>query len=287
MSETQQLQQQPAQQSQAPAVNPIRSFFNSDSVKGKFAELLGKRAPAFITSVLQAVNSNDLLKKADVTSIYNAAATAASLNLPVNSNLQQSAIIPYYDNKRGINVAQFQIMWKGYIQLAQRTGQYEIINVEDVREGELKDHNRLTGELKFEWVQDIAVRNSLPIVGFVAYFRLKSGFSKAVYRTAYELNEHGKKYSKTYSQSSSKWKTDFEAMCKKTVIKELLGKYGPLEVDSQIAMAIKADQSVIKADGEYDYPDSQTVDGYAETVEEQTDNRAKDAINAALNQAKS
>lgn len=289
--EPQQLMQQQLQQLQdKQQMESIKNFFNGESIKARFTELLGKEAPKFLMSVLQVVSSNKDLSRCDIQSIYNAAATAAILNLSIDKNLQHAAIIPYNDKHRGgMQVAQFQIMWKGFVQLAERTGKFKTINVVDVRKGELKSQNRLTDECEFVWVQDDDERDALPIVGFAAYFELLNGFSKTRYRSVKQLQKHAKKYSKTYDRQDGKWNTDFEAMCAKTVIKELLGKWAPLETSSTLGLAIKADQAVSMREGEYDYPDNPIVDAEAEQLSSTTNSAANSSNNskadAAIEQA--
>lgn len=275
---------QQAQPPQVPQREIIKGFFTGDAVKKRFQEVLGEKASAFITSVLNTVTSSKDLSECDVQSIYSAAATAATLNLPVNKDLGYSAIIPYRDKHRaGMQVAQFQIMWRGFVQLAQRSGRFDNINVVEVKEGELIRRDRLTGHCEFEWVQNDVERQKLPIIGYVAFFSLTNGFKKSLYKTTDELMAHAQKYSKTYNQSSSKWHTDTDAMCKKTVLKELLSKWGPLETDANLALAIKADQSVSMKEGEFTYPDNPVVEGEAVVIND-TENRA-DKLSAAAVEA--
>lgn len=237
----------------------LKSLMNRDEVRNKFQEMLGKRANQFITSVLQITASDDKLAKADPISIYNAAATAATLDLPLNNNLGFAYIIPYategeesYQDDKGKMqvrrakkyVAQFQMGYKGFKQLALRTGQFEAINQSDVREGELKERNRLTGKCTFEWIQDETERLSKKVVGYVSYFRLHNGFSQTLYMTVEELTAHGMKYSQTMKKKYGRWVEDYNGMCLKTVIKLNLSKNAPLSIDMQMAQIV--DQSVIK-----------------------------------------
>ena len=226
----------------------IKKFLTSEGVTAKFQELLGKKSAGFITSVMQLCNQSKNLANCNPAQVYQAAAMAAMLDLPLNPNLGFAYIIPYNEtqtNDKGqtiqVPVPQFQMGYRGFIQLAQRSGQFQTINVTDVREGEIKSQNRMTGDIVFEWTDE--GREEKKIIGFVGYFRLINGFEKVVYRTVGELNAHGKKYSKTYSKSSSKWKTDFEAMSQKTLIKLMLSKYAPLSIEMQTATL--ADQAVI------------------------------------------
>jgi len=238
-------QQQPTQ------ALTTKNLFAKDEVRQKFQEMLGKRATSFITSVLQIVASNKLLAKAEPHSIYHAAAAAATLDLPLNNNLGFAYIVPYNEstkNKLGewvtVQVAQFQMGYKGFIQLAQRSGQYKLINAVDVREGELIGKNLLTGELVFKWEQDEDKRDALPIIGYVSYFELLNGFSKIMYMSVKKLHAHASKYSKTYQKNKGKWVDDFPSMALKTVLKLNISKYGPLSVDMQ--KAITFDQAIIK-----------------------------------------
>jgi recombination protein RecT len=242
-----------------------KALFNKDEVKAKFQEMLGKRATSFITSVLQIVASNKYLQAADPNSVYHSAAVAATLDLPLNNALGFACIVPYNESYKDANnqwhkrqVAQFQMMYKGYKQLALRSGQFVTMHGTDVREGELIKRNRLTGEIVFKWEEDEDKRNALKIIGYVSYFELLNGFSQTFYMTVKELHDHGKKYSQTFQNNKGKWVDDFPAMCMKTVTKLNLSKNAPLSVDMQ--KAIIADQAVIKDSDtmEVDYVDNDT-----------------------------
>lgn len=242
----------------APATTAVEStkmtaklLFNKDEVKQKFQELLGKRSASFITSVLQIVASNKYLQRADPNSVYHSAAVAATLDLPLNNSLGFACIVPYNENYKDGDgkwqkrqVAQFQIMYKGFKQLALRSGQFVVMNVTDVREGEIKEQDRLRGYIEFAWEKDDAKRKALPIIGYVSYFELLNGYSKTLYMTVEELRDHAQEYSQTYQQKKGKWVDDFDAMCRKTVIKLNLSKDAPLSIEMQ--KAIIADQAVIK-----------------------------------------
>lgn len=249
----------------------IKEFLNSKGVSEKFKELLGKRSTGFITSVLQTVSSNKLLSNADPASVYQSAAVAAILDLPLNNNLGFAYIVPYNEKVEGggtRQVAQFQMGYKGFIQLAQRSGQFSTINATDVREGEIKSWNRLTGEIQFDWIQDPAERLKKQVVGYASYFRLLNGFEKLHYLTVDELKAHGTRYSQTFKKGFGLWKDDFDAMALKTVLKLNLSKYAPMSVEMQTA--IVADQAVIKnaetQEVEYVDADAVEVDKEAERV---------------------
>lgn len=260
--------------------NPVVALMQRDSVKQRFQEILGGKSAAFLSSVLATVNSNENLKKATPESVYMAAMMAAVVNLPINPNLGFAYVIPYGDK------AQFQMGYKGFIQLAQRSGQYRTISAAPVYEGQLKSTDPLKGYV-FDWEG----KKSDKLIGYAGYFELINGFQKSLFMTVDELNRHGAKYSKTYSSNSSKWKTDFESMAMKTVIKLLISKFGPLSVDTQMQKAIVADQAIIKdaetMDVEYtDAPAEQLPEANLEatkSVEEA--NRFREAIAASSTKA--
>jgi recombination protein RecT len=225
----------------------VKQFFEQDNVKSKFNELLGKRSTQFITSVLQIVASNDLLKNAEPASIFNAAAVAATLDLPLNNSLGMAYVVPFNTRQKDgtyKTVAQFQLGAKGIKQLALRSGQFLSLHDSDVREGEIKGHDRLSGKIEFEWIQDDKERLTKPIIGYVSYFKLLNGFEHTMYMTVEQLKQHGLKYSQTFKKGFGLWKDDFDAMCRKTIIKLNLSKNAPLSVEMQTA--VKVDQSVIK-----------------------------------------
>jgi len=215
-----------------------KDYFNQDGVKKKFNELLGKRSTQFITSVLQIVNSNKLLMAATPESIYNACTMAATLDLPINQNLGFAWIVPYK------NSAQFQMGWKGFVQLAQRTGQYLRINVVDVYANQFKSFSSLTEELDADFSKD----GEGEIVGYACYFKLINGFEKTVYWSKLKVNNHAMKYSQAYKSANgmTPWKDaeQFHEMAKKTVLKNTLSKWGILSVEMQTATI--TDQAIIK-----------------------------------------
>lgn len=222
----------------------IAQYVRKDAVTQRLNELLGKRAPQFVTSLVSAVNANQMLANCKPESVLTAALTAASLDLPINQNLGFAYLIPY--KNKGGEVCQFQMGYKGFIQLAQRSGYYKTINATDVREGEMTGFDRLSGELSFEWLES-AERNKAKVVGYVAYFQLLNGFEKSLFMTTEELEKHAQKYSKNYAKyKSGLWADNFDSMAKKTVLKLLISKFGPL--NTQLEDAIQKDQT---ADDEY------------------------------------
>lgn len=223
----------------------IKSLMANDMVKSKFTEILGKNASSFISSVVTLATTT-ALAECEPKSILSASIAAASLGLNVNPNLGQAALVPY--NNKGGKAAQFQIMARGFVQLALRSGQFSLINVTEIYEGEFLNENRLTGELDFT-----GKRTSNKIVGYAAYFRLLNGFAKALYMKVEDINAHGKKYSKSYSYSTSAWQTNFDGMARKTVLKLLLSRFAPLSTEMQ--MAVQQDQAVITTDENMEFTD--------------------------------
>lgn len=244
---------------------PLKEFFSKDLVKSKFNELLGKNAGAFVTSVLQVARSNEMLAKATPDSVFNAALMAATLNLPINSNLGFAHMVPFKNNKKGGAVeAQFQIGWKGLVQLAQRSGQFSRISTAVVHEGQLVKSNPLTG-YEFDWDSDI----SDTVIGYVAYFRLLNGFESSLYMTVEQIKKHAKTFSQSYKLGYGVWYDNFDAMASKTVLKLLLSKYAPLSIEMQ--KAIEADQAVINdVEGDYSYIDNrEAIDVSGQLITEQ------------------
>lgn len=242
----------------------VKRLLSQDNVKQRFTDMLGKKAQGFLVSVMNCVNNCKELQNADPQSVLMAAATAATLDLPIDQNLGRAYIIPYnqsYKDDKGKwqkkKVAQFQIGYKGFIELAQRTGQFRYIHATDVRKGEMTNNNRLTGELQFEWVQDEDERKKLDIVGYVSSFGLINGFTSNLYMTKKGVDAHAKKYSQSFKNNSGVWADDYESMAKKTVTKLNLNKNAPLSI--QMQTAIQADQAVITEDAEYSYVDNKEL----------------------------
>ncbi|MEN4983715.1 recombinase RecT [Acinetobacter modestus] len=236
----------------APVKHNAKDFFSKPMVQEKLKELVGKNAPAFATSVLQIVNSNSMLVNADPQTIFSAACMAATLNLPINNNLGFAYIVPFKNNKENKIEAQFQLGYKGYIQLAQRSGQFSRIAATPVYNGQLISENPLLG-YEFDW----SVKPSGDPIGYVAFFKLINGFTAELYMSKEEVMKHANKYSQTAKKGYGVWKDQFEAMALKTVLKLLLSKQAPLSIDMQKAQM--ADQAIIRDvdKDEFDYIDHQ------------------------------
>lgn len=202
----------------------LDAMFKQDSVQARFQRMLGKKAPGFISSVLTVVSQNKLLQNVDMRTVLSAASIAASLDLPILPSLGRAWIVPYK------GVAQFQIGYLGYVELAQRSGLYKSINVNTVYEGEVVKWNKFTEELTYgEQEGDAAI-------SYCASFELLNGFRKVVYWTKDAVIKHAKRFSKSYNSSSSPWQSDFDAMAMKTVLVYTLRHWGPLSIEMQTAM---------------------------------------------------
>ena len=212
----------------------VKSLLSTDNVKAKFQEILKDRATGFTANLAVMVNNSQSLSKCEPMSVISAAVVAASLDLPLDPNLGFAAVVPFGSS------ATFQIMYKGFIQLAMRSGQYKTIGVTEIFDGELVTENRLTGEYEF----DFAAKKSDKVVGYAAYFKLINGFEKTIYWPIEQVDKHGKRFSQTYKKGFGLWKDDFDAMAKKTVLKSLLSKWGILSIEMQ--KAVKFDQSEVK-----------------------------------------
>lgn len=242
----------------------LKGMLESPAYKKKFEEMLGKKAAGFMSSIIAVTNNNNYLMKAEPATVIGAAAQAAMLDLPINQSLGFAYIVPYK------GAAQFQLGYKGYIQLAQRSGQYVDIGAKTVYEGELEYENRLLDKFKF------GNRTGDKVIGYLAYFRLTNGFEKMLFMTLDEMQAHAKKYSQNYKGGTDKWGlADFNVMAEKTVLKRLLSKFGPLSIESvQMSQALSNDGGVISMnkDGDFDVNfDGETIDAeYDEPTAEQS-----------------
>lgn len=221
-------------------LSKLKATLNAPSVKLKFEEMLGKRAPQFITSISSVVNNNALLQKADVNSVVMGAAIAASMDLPLNPNLGYAALVPF--NSKDGCFAQLQVMTKGWVELFLRSGQCQSIINEVVYEGQLVKKNRFTGEYVF----DEDAKKSDKVIGVMAYFRLTNGYEKFEYMTIEEVKEHAQKFSQTYRKGAGIWKEHFLEMAKKSVLKRLITKWAPKSIEMQQVALF--DQSVVSGD---------------------------------------
>ena len=214
----------------------LQSLMGSGAVTKKLNDVLGseKKASAFISSVISVANGNNLLRKADPMTVLGSAMVAATLDLPVVPTLGMAYIVPYKGQ------AQFQLGYKGLIELAERSGQFKNIIDEAVYEGQLVKKNKFTGEYEF----DEDAKKSDVVIGYMARMDLINGFSKTIFWTKEEVEAHARKFSQAFrSGYASPWKSDFDAMARQTVLKALFSKYAPKSI--AIQQAIKFDQAVV------------------------------------------
>lgn len=251
----------------------LQSYLRSSVVKDELIASVGQsRANTVVASLMSLVNNNIVLQECEPKTVFAAALTAASLDLPINPSLGQAYIIPFNnkvkdgtDSKgkaiyRWVKQAQFQMGYKGFIQLCLRSGKYELIHVNDVRDGEYKGMDRMTGEHRFEFIDDDEKRAQQAVIGYVAFIKLTTGFHKSLYMTNDELLAHAKKYSKSYQNGYGMWVDDFDAMAKKTVLKLLIDKWGIKT--SQIEKAMIADQAELDEEGNANYVDNKDGKAY-------------------------
>ena len=246
----------------------LPQLLESDGVKKRLNEILGKRANTFATSVIQITKSSDMLANAEPMSVLNAAIISATLDLPLNNSLGFAYIVPFRNTKANKTEAQFQLGYKGLIQLALRSGQFKNISATPIYEGQLISENPLTG-FEFDFT-----KKSDKVIGYASYFSLINGFEKTLYMTIEDVEAHAKKFSQTFKKGYGIWKDDFHAMAQKTVLKMLLSKYAPLSIDMQ--KAVTYDQAVINDiqstdDVNFSYVDNEGAIDYVPNVDEVTE----------------
>lgn len=263
--------QKAPQQKQVSVVALLNDMLDRDGMRKRFDELLGKRAPQFISSIVSMVNADKNLQQAFYESpmtVIQSSLKAAMFDLPIDQSLGYAYIVPFKNYKKDIGAkkmeATFILGWKGMHQLALRTGAYKTINVVDVREGELKRYNRLTEEVDIDFVEDEDAREALPVIGYVGYYRLINGAEKTVYMSVKAITAHEKKFRKGEYQGKG-WRDDWDAMARKTVYRILIGKWGVMSIDYQTRDAGKQLADVIAADAQ----EEETIDANF-TVDETT-----------------
>ena len=245
----------------------IASYLGSDAVKNNIAGVIGeKNITRFISSVVSAVQANPTLAQCTNPSILSAALQGEALQLAPSPQLGQFYMVPY-DNKKKINgkwelvkEAQFQIGYKGYIQLAVRSGQYRRIVVNEIKAGEI-EYNPISEEITLHPIMNPTERIKAETIGYYAMFELMNGFKKELFSPKEAIAEHARKYSSSYrydlnnNKTGSKWSTDFDAMAKKTLIRQLIGKWGIMSVVMQ--QAYERDMAVVDEYGNAVYVDNQ------------------------------
>lgn len=222
-------------------------------IRSKIANTLsGKKGEQFVTDVVTLVNNNPALGKCDQVSIIAACLQAQTLNLSLNKNMGQAWIVPFEDRKNNRTMATFQIGYKGYVQLAIRSGQYRKLNVLAIKAGELVRWDPLFEDIEVELIADEKERAKAPTIGYYAMFEYINGFRKAMYWSRERMKEHALQYSQAFRTDTAKgwtnsfWSKDFDAMAIKTMLRQLISKWGIMSVDMQAAL--EADGNVLDAD---------------------------------------
>ena len=234
----------------------LTAYLTNDAVKNQINNVIGgKNGDRFISSIVSAVQTNSALQECTNPSILSAALLGESLKLSPSPQLGQYYMVPFNNNKKGFKEAQFQLGYKGYIQLAIRSGQYKKLNVLAIKEGELVRFDPLNEEIEVNLIEDEEAREEAPTVGYYAMFEYTNGFKKAMYWSKKKMEAHALKYSKGYKAKKGYtfWEKDFDAMAYKTMLRQLISKWGIMSIDMQSAM--DADMAVIHEDGTKDYVD--------------------------------
>lgn len=227
-------------QGQVSPVNQMKNLLANQGMQNLFADALNENKDRFLASIIDLYNGDTYLQGCNPKEVAMEALKAATLNLPINKSLGYAYIVPY--KNKGKLTPQFQIGYKGYIQMAQRSGQYKALNAGIMYEGMEIKRDFLRGTFEI-----IGEPKSDKVIGYFAYFQLLNGYEKAVYMTKDEVTEHAKRYSQAYGSDYSPWKKQFDEMAQKTVIKKLLSKYGVLTTEFQDAIKEEEDREVLRA----------------------------------------
>lgn len=251
----------------------ITAYLTQDAVKEQINKVVGgKNGEKFVTAIVSAVNTNPALAECTNTSILSGALLGHSLNLSPSPQLGQYYLVPFKNNKAGVTEAQFQLGYKGYIQLAIRSGQYKKLNVLAIKEGELRSFDPLNEEIDVKLIEDEEEREQAKTIGYYAMFEYVNGFRKAIYWSKTKMEAHALKYSKGYQAKKGYtfWEKDFDGMAYKTMLRQLISKWGIMSID--MMSAIDADMAVIHEDGTKDYVDTEDIVDMPQPQEEPKDN---------------
>lgn len=264
----------------------LTAYLTQDAVKDQINKVVGgKNGTRFISSIVSAVQATPALQECTNSSILSAALLGESLNLSPSPQLGQYYMVPYDNRSKGAKEAQFQLGYKGYIQLATRSGQYKKLNVLSIKEGELIRFDPLNEEIEVNLIQDDEQREAAPTIGYYAMFEYTNGFRKAMYWSRAKMEAHAKKYSPGYKRDLEKgtswtfWAKDFDAMAYKTMLRQLISKWGIMSIELQTA--IDSDMAVIREDGSRDYVETVQPDVVEEAAVPQEENTAVQEDNAA------
>ena len=254
----------------------------SDTYKNLINNTLGdkEKAQRFIASISSAVAVNPTLQECEAGTILSAALLGESLNLSPSPQLGQYYLVPFNDTKKGYKVAQFQLGYKGYIQLAIRSGYYKKLNVIAIKKGELIKYDPLSEEIEVNLIEDDEERENTETIGYYAMFEYQNGFRKTLYWSKKKMEQHALRYSQGYKGDKAKhtaytfWSKDFDGMAYKTMLRQLISKWGIMSTELQEAYT--KDQSVIETNGDYEYVDNQDLEDImkqvpnAQVIEEET-----------------
>lgn len=264
----------------------LTAYLTQDAVKDQINKVVGgKNGTRFISSIVSAVQATPALQECTNSSILSAALLGESLNLSPSPQLGQYYMVPYDNRSKGAKEAQFQLGYKGYIQLATRSSQYKKLNVLSIKEGELIRFDPLNEEIEVNLIQDDEQREAAPTIGYYAMFEYTNGFRKAMYWSRAKMEAHAKKYSPGYKRDLEKgtswtfWAKDFDAMAYKTMLRQLISKWGIMSIDLQDA--IDSDMAVIREDGSRDYVETVQPDAVEEAAVPQEENAAVQKDDAA------
>ena len=254
--------------------NGLTAYLTQDAVKNQTNKVVGgKNGTRFVSSIVSAVQTTPALQECTNNSILNAALLGEALNLSPSPQLGQFYMVPFKNKKKGMVEAQFQLGYKGYIQLAIRSGYYKKLNVLPVKEGELVSYDPLNEEIEVELIEDGILREEAPTAGYYAMFEYENGFRKTMYWSKKKMQAHADKYSAAFDlktaelieagkipesemwKYSSFWYKDFDGMAMKTMLRQLISKWGIMSIDLQ--NAIDKDMAVISDNGTPDYVDNQ------------------------------
>ena len=248
----------------------ISAYLTADAVKNQINQVVGgKDGQRFISAIVSAVNTNPALQECTNQSILTGALLGESLKLSPSPQLGQYYLVPFNDKNKG-KVAQFQLGYKGYIQLAIRSGQYKKLNVLAIKEGELIRFDPLNEEIEVRLIEDEEEREQANTIGYYAMFEYTNGFRKAIYWSKRKMEAHALKYSKGYQAKKGYtfWEKDFDGMAYKTMLRQLISKWGIMSID--MASAIDSDMAVINEDGTKDYVDNDATVFDMEPAQEAT-----------------
>lgn len=242
----------------------ITAYLTADAVKNQINNVVGgKEGQKFIASIVSAVNTNPALQECTNQSILSGALLGQSLKLSPSPQLGQYYLVPFKDKEKG-QVAQFQMGYKGYIQLAIRSGQYKKLNVLAIKKGELEYFDPLNEDIKISlMVDDWDAREDAETIGYYAMFELTNGFRKALYWSKKQMEAHALKYSPGYRRDKEKktaytfWSKNFDGMAYKTMLRQLLSKWGVMSIDMQ--QAFESDMGSINEDGSVNYVENDDV----------------------------